>query len=86
MPEISRFLGIIIGMYVDDHNPPHFHVYYNEYDALITIRNLIIMEGDLPARIFRLVKEWALLHQQELMEDWDLLHRTATFNKIAPLE
>jgi hypothetical protein len=86
MPEISRFLGIIISMYFADHNPPHFHVEYNEYEALITIQNLTVMEGDLPSRVFRLVKEWAELHRQELMENWNLLHTTDTFNKIAPLE
>jgi hypothetical protein len=86
MPEISRFLGIIISMYFADHNPPHFHVEYNEYEALITIQNLTTLEGDLPSRVFKLVKEWAVLHQQELLENWNLLHTTDTFNKIAPLE
>jgi hypothetical protein len=86
VPEISRFLGIIISMYIDDHNPPHFHATYNEYEALITIQHLTVMEGDLPSRVLRLVKEWAALHQRELMEDWDLLHYSKKFFKIAPLE
>ncbi|GHV87156.1 hypothetical protein AGMMS50255_4520 [Spirochaetia bacterium] len=72
-------------MYANDHNPPHFHAEYNEYDALIAIRNLKVIGGDLPSRELRLVMEWAALHQQELMEDWDLLHKGKKFNRIAPL-
>ncbi|MBI3985292.1 MAG: DUF4160 domain-containing protein, partial [Lentisphaerae bacterium] len=49
MPEISRFLGIIISMYFDEHNPPHFHVQYNEHRATIEIRTLNLMAGSLPA-------------------------------------
>jgi hypothetical protein len=85
MPEISRFLGIVIMMYANDHNPPHFHVLYNGQDALITIQHLSLMEGDLPVRILRLVKEWAAMHQQELKIIWDLLHEKKRFNKIEPL-
>jgi hypothetical protein len=85
MPEISRFLGIVISMFIEDHNPPHFHVSYNEYEALLTIQHLTVMEGDLPSRVLRLVTEWAALHQQELMENWDLLHHSKKSNKIAPL-
>jgi len=52
MPELSRFLGITIAMYYNDHNPPHFHVLYNEYDAEIEISNLTILEGKLPPSCF----------------------------------
>jgi hypothetical protein len=48
MPEISRFLGIVITMYFNDHNPPHFHVRYEEYRALIGIEPLELREGQLP--------------------------------------
>jgi hypothetical protein len=85
MPEISRFWGIVIMMYANDHNPPHFHALYNGHDSLITIQNLSLMEGKLPSRIIRLVKEWAALHQEELMENWNLLHEKKRFIKIAPL-
>jgi hypothetical protein len=50
MPEISRFLGIIITMYFDEHNPPHFHVRYNEYRASMEIKTLNILRGELPAK------------------------------------
>lgn len=59
MPEISRFLGIIISMYFDEHNPPHFHVQYNEYRASMDIKNLNITVGLLPAKVRGLVEEWA---------------------------
>jgi hypothetical protein len=85
MPELSRFLGIVIAMYFNDHNPPHFHVIYNEYDAEIDIKNLSILEGRLPARILGLAIEWAELHKEELMEDWNLIQTTGKYNKIQPL-
>ena len=70
MPEISRFLGIIISMYFDEHNPPHFHIRYNEYQAAMDIRTLNLWDGHLPARVRGLVAEWAELHRQELLEMW----------------
>lgn len=85
MPEISRFMGISIAMYFKDHNPPHFHAIYNEYDIEIEIKNLTILDGKLPARILGLVMEWAELHKEELMSDWNLLQETGKFNKIQPL-
>ncbi len=85
MPEISRFLGIIIYMYFNEHNPPHFHVEYNEHKAAITISSLGIMEGKLPAKVLSLVIEWASEHQQELMDNWNELKQTGHFHKIKPL-
>lgn len=81
MPEISRFLGIVIFMYFDEHNPPHFHVKYNEHAAVFNIRTLNVSEGHLPARVRGLVEEWAELHKQELLEMWE----TKEFHKIQPL-
>ena len=81
MPEISRFLGIIISMYFDEHNPPHFHVQYNEHRATIEIRTLNLMAGSLPARVRGLVEEWAELHQDELLQIWE----TSDFHRIDPL-
>ena len=69
MPSISRFLGIIITMYYREHNPPHFHVKYNEYKAIFTIEDLKMIEGDLPKRVVSLVLEWAFAHREELVED-----------------
>ena len=85
MPEISRFMGISIAMYFKDHNPPHFHAIYNEYDIKIEIENLTILEGKLPPRILGIVMEWAELHKKELMDDWNLLQKSGKFNKIQPL-
>ena len=55
MPEICRFLGIVISMYFDEHNPPHFHVRYNEYRAVLGIRDLNVLDGRLPAKVRGLV-------------------------------
>ena len=86
MPEISRFFGIIITMYYDDHNPPHFHVRYNEHKAEIGISNLGVLAGKLPPRVMGLVMEWASIHQTELVADWALACEEAELKKIAPLE
>jgi len=67
MPEISRFFGIVIKMFFDDHNPPHFHAEYGGELALIDIRSLAVFSGRLPPRVTGLVIEWATLHQQELL-------------------
>jgi len=85
MPELSRFLGISILMYFDDHNPPHFHVRYNEYRALISIDELKVLEGHLPARILGLVIEWAEINKEKLMQDWDMVKTTGKYFNIDPL-
>jgi hypothetical protein len=81
MPEICRFLGIVISMYFDEHNPPHFHVRYNEYRAVFSIRTLNMIDGRMPARVRGLVEEWAELHQSELMSMWE----SKVFHKLEPL-
>lgn len=87
MPEISRFFGIIILMYWDDHNPPHFHARYNEFEAQILISNGNVLEGDLPTRQLRLVQAWAELHKEELKNNWDELAKNPpSFQKIDPLK
>jgi len=85
MPEISRFLGILISMYFEDHNPSHFHVRYNNFRAVISINNLMLVEGKLPARVLGLVMEWAELHKKELLENWDMVQKTGKYFKIEPL-
>jgi len=85
MPELCRFLGISILMYYEDHNPPHFHVKYNEYRAIISIVELRVLEGLLPARILGLVIEWADLHKDELINNWEMVKNTGKFIKIDPL-
>ena len=81
MPEISRFLGIVITMYFNDHIPPHFHVRYNEYRATFDVRTLNLSEGSVPAKVRGLVQEWAEPHQEELLDMWN----TQEFHKIDPL-
>ncbi len=86
MPEISRFFGIVIKMFFDDHNPPHFHAEYGDSAALIDIRNLSVFSGRLPPRAMGLVIEWATLHQQELLADWERARAQQELRRIAPLE
>jgi len=85
MPEVSRFLGIVITMYFADHVPPHFHAKYGSDKAEITIRDFLILKGELPSRIFGLVVEWAKDHREELMEDWDLARQQSKLKRIKPL-
>lgn len=86
MPEISRFLGIIITMYYNNHPPPHFHVRYNKQKAIIDLNNLSILQGKLSPKVLSLVVEWAILHQQELRENWERARNQQPINKIEPLE
>ncbi len=86
MPEISRFLGIIIAMFYNDHEPPHFHVRYGEQKALISIETLTLLNGKLSPRVLGLVIEWASLHQEELMENWVRAKKQEKLKKIEPLE
>ena len=81
MPEICRFLGIVISMYFTEHNPPHFHVRYNEHRAVISIHELNVLDGQLPARVRGLVSEWAELNKDELLSMW----KSKEFHKISPL-
>lgn len=85
MPEISRFLGIIITMYADDHNPPHFHAMYGDYEAIYDINGRAFIKGMLPTKQARFVLAWADLHQEELLENWNNLMEGKGFNKINPL-
>ena len=85
MPEISRFLGIVIYMYFVDHNPPHFHVEYNEYEAQIDIEELKVIQGKLPPRVYGLVIEWAAQHKKELIFNWNEGRKTGKLKKIEGL-
>jgi hypothetical protein len=85
MPEVCRFLGIIITMYHGDHSPPHFHVRYNQYQALVDIRELRIIQGKLPPRVLGLVMEWATLHHSKLVSNWELASLHKPLEAIDPL-
>lgn len=86
MPEICRFFGIIVRMYFDDHPPPHFHAFYGEYQAVIDIRTLTVIGGRLPPRVLGFVVEWALQHQEELLDLWDRAAHYQPLYKLPPLE
>ena len=81
MPEISRFYGIIIFMFFNDHNPPHFKAKYGEFEANILIESGNMLNGDLPISKLRLVSAWAEIHKDELLKMWS----TKEFYKIQPL-
>ena len=86
MPEISRFFGIIIAMYYNDHHPPHFHAKYGDNRASFTISDLKILEGNLPKRAVSLVLEWAFEHRQELLENWKRVEQREGLSMIDPLD
>jgi hypothetical protein len=85
MPEISRFLGISIRMYRDEHPPPHFHAVYNEFSAQISLQHLAIIQGKLPPRVLGYVIEWASLHVDELTRCWETARTDQPIAKIDPL-
>jgi hypothetical protein len=73
-------------MYLGDHGPPHFHVIYNEYKAVVGIEDLSVLFGDLPPKATGLVMEWARAHRTELLENWTLGGQKQPLRRIAPLE
>jgi len=84
MPLISYFYGIKIYMQYDDHNPPHFHVVYNEFKALVEIKSGEI-KGELPNRVKLMIKEWLKAHKEELLENWSLALDHKILHSIDPL-
>jgi hypothetical protein len=79
-------LGLLLRMYFNDHNPPHFHATYGDKECLISINDLTVLEGKLPARALGMVIEWATQHQNELLENWHLMEAQQPINKIEPLQ
>ncbi len=85
MPEISRFLGIVIAMFHRDHNPPHFHAFYGE--AVITVEiETGRVSGKFPRRALTHVLEWWLQHREELVANWELATQNQPLRRIEPLE
>jgi hypothetical protein len=88
MPELCRFMGIVIRMYAEfgeRHHKPHFHAYYQGEAAIYGIYPVEFISGNLPKRQRRLVEAWAEIHGKELMTDWKLLHAGRTPHPINPL-
>jgi len=86
MPAICRFYGIVIVMFFDEHNPPHFHARYGEHKGAINIVDLTLPEEYLPPRTLELVVEWAARHKLELLRNWELLRAGRPAAKIPPLD
>lgn len=83
MPEITRFYGIVIKIFLTkDHNPPHFHAVYGEYNGSFEIETAEMIEGDLPNKAQSMIKEWGLKYRSEIMEMWN----SKTLKKLPPLE
>jgi hypothetical protein len=88
MPELSRFFGIVIRMFVEaggPHHRPHFHAYYQEQSVALTIDTVEVLGGELPRAQMRLVEAWAEIHRTELEADWALLQSGQPAVKIDPL-
>jgi Domain of unknown function (DUF4160) len=86
MPELSRFYGIVVYMYPNDHAPPHFHAEYEGGEAVIDIRTLEVLWGRLRRRALALVLEWAALHRTELARNWERARAGRDLERIAPLK
>lgn len=84
MPVLSRFYGIIIRMYFQqaEHNPPHIHALYGEDMAAVDIQTGEVLEGYLPPKALAMVREWAAIHQNDLLQMWE----TQEFKSLSPLE
>lgn len=85
MPEISRFFGIVIAMYYNDHQPPHFHARYGAFKARILIDPPALWDGELPPRALGMVIEWATMHRDELLENFRMAMAQQPTRKIDPL-
>lgn len=85
MPVISRFLGIVISMYWNDHMPPHFHARYGDFEIIVHILTGVV-EGKFPKRALQHVLEWYELHKDELLKDWELCRASEMPEPISPLE
>lgn len=85
MPELSRFLGIVIGMFYREHGVAHFHAVYGEHEMTVEVETGTV-HGEFPARALTLVLEWMNLHRSELLENWQRAKQGQPLSRIAPLE
>lgn len=86
MPPISIFFGILIKMFFDDHDPPHFHAEYGEHELVVAIVPIKMLRGEASQRMQSMVLEWAALHQEELLANWRSCKSMRPPKPIAPLE
>lgn len=86
MPTISTFYGIIVRLNPREHNPPHFHVIYQDDEATFDIKSGALLEGVIPVRQRRLVEAWWELHKDELLADWSLIQGGEECFKIDPIK
>jgi hypothetical protein len=85
VPEISRFLGIVVAILYREHDPPHFHATYGDYEITVGILDGLVT-GRFPKRALRHILEWYEMHQAELLEDWNLAQQRQPLLPIPPLE
>jgi len=85
VPEISRFYGIVVRMYFEDHNPPHVHCEYSGQEALVDIRDGTPFSGQLRHRALAMVAEWVSLHRAELLDLWRRAQALEPLHAIDPL-
>lgn len=85
MPEISRFYGVIIYMYFKDHFPPHIHLRYGDYEAIIYLKDGVVV-GEMPGKIVKMALKWMELNRIELLKTWKLAQKGESLPKIKPLK
>ena len=85
MPILSRFFGVVIRMFYDDHLPPHFHAVYAEFELVVAISPIAVLHGEAPPRARSMVIEWAAIHQSELLDDWARCRTSQPPFRIDPL-
>ncbi|MFN5225195.1 MAG: DUF4160 domain-containing protein [Bacteroidota bacterium] len=85
MPQISYLLSVIVRMFYRDHNPPHFHAFYADFEGIFDIEKNELIGGELPPRVLGIVTEWTALHQDELLENWERARQQESLKTIAPL-
>lgn len=82
MPVLSIFFGIIVRMWHDDHPPPHIHVEYQGFEALVNIQTGEVSKGKLPPKVAAIVSDWCLVHRQELLDNWERAQRFEPLERI----
>lgn len=86
MPEICRFLGMVIRMFINEHPPAHFHVKYAEFEATVSIETGKIIQGELPGRLPSIIMEWTNQRRTELLDNWQRARNRDTILPVKPPE